>query len=280
MKIARVFPRKTNATPTDDLAFVGAPLKKIMDKIEVDEVHVSVAFTYDMPRAEELALYWERLGIPVRMGGPALGEPGGDFVPGQYMKQGYVITSRGCRNHCWFCSVWKRENGLRELPIVNGYIVQDDNLLACSDTHINAVFDMLAAQKEKAVFSGGLEAKLLEPWHAQRLRNLRPARLYMAYDTPDDYEPLVCAGKMLQGAGFTVASHIMACYVLIGYKGDTFERADKRLYDTIAAGFVPYAMLYRNENGLIDPKWRQFQRTWVRPEIVASKMKEALKRGP
>ena len=39
---------------------------------------------------------------------------GGDFVPGRYLAPGYVITSRGCPNRCWFCSVWRREGALRE----------------------------------------------------------------------------------------------------------------------------------------------------------------------
>jgi hypothetical protein len=33
---------------------------------------------------------------PVKVGGPAFSAPGGDFIPGRYMKRGYVITSRGC----------------------------------------------------------------------------------------------------------------------------------------------------------------------------------------
>ena len=48
-----------------------------------------------------------------------------------YMKPGYVITSRGCPNRCWFCAVPKREGyQLRELPVTDGWIVADDNLLA------------------------------------------------------------------------------------------------------------------------------------------------------
>lgn len=132
MKIARVFPRRTAATPTDDLAFVNCP-PPILIMPEVDEVHVSVTFTWDIPRAEQLAREWEMVGSPVRMGGPAFNEPGGDFVPGRYLKPGYIVTSRGCPNRCWFCAVPKREGyALRELPITYGWNILDDNLLACS----------------------------------------------------------------------------------------------------------------------------------------------------
>lgn len=99
-------------------------------------------------------------------------------------------------------------------------------------------------------------------------------RAYFAYDTPDDLEPLIEAGKMMREAGFTIQSHALACYCLIGYRGDTFERAEKRLFQAVAAGFVPYAMLYRDDQGETDPQWRKFQREWLRPQIVTTKMRE------
>ena len=113
MKIARVFPRKTNATPIDDMAFVGDPP---VWPIECGEVHVSVTFTYDTSEAERLVRAWQHI-APVKIGGPGVGDRGGDFVAGRYLKDGYVITSRGCPNRCWFCSVWRREGNLRELPL-------------------------------------------------------------------------------------------------------------------------------------------------------------------
>lgn len=271
-QIARVFPRRTRATPDDMLAFTGPPPKTGLP--EIDEVHISVAFSYDMEKACGLAEQWMKLDVPVKMGGPAFSEPGGDFVPGRYLKKGYVITSRGCPNRCWFCSVPKREGfALRELPITEGYNVLDDNLLACSEGHIRAVFDMLTQQKENPVFTGGLEARLLKPWHVELLQKAKTKRMYFAYDTPDDLEPLQQAGRLLRDGGITRASHRAACYVLIGYRGDTMEAAEQRLRDAWAAGFLPYAMLYRDEAGETDAGWRKFQRIWVRPEIVVSRMK-------
>ena len=51
MRLIRVFPRKTKATPTDALAYFGPPDRHA----EADEVHVSVTFTYDKAWAEHLA---------------------------------------------------------------------------------------------------------------------------------------------------------------------------------------------------------------------------------
>lgn len=128
-RIIRVFPARTHATPDDDLVRINA-IPSLFD--EADEVHISVAFTWHLKWAEWAAKQWACV-APVKVGGPALNEPGGDFIPGMYLKKGYVITSRGCPNRCWFCAVPKREGGqLRELPVTDGWIVSDDNLLACS----------------------------------------------------------------------------------------------------------------------------------------------------
>jgi hypothetical protein len=63
--------------------------------------------------------------------------------------------------------------------------------------------------------------------------------------------------------------------VLIGYKGDAFDKAETRLTQTIKAGFMPNAMLYRDETGQVSKEWAKFQREWNRPAIVNKKMKEA-----
>ncbi len=150
--IIRVFPRKTKASPVDALSFFDEPGLFVP---EASEVHVSCTFTEDIQRAEWLAKSWQRTGLPVKVGGPAYDNPGGEFVPGLYLKHGYVITSRGCPNKCWFCSVWRREGEtIRELEIKDGWNVLDDNLLACSEKHIRAVFAMLQKYKSKVEFTG------------------------------------------------------------------------------------------------------------------------------
>ena len=264
-RIIRVFPRRTNATPEDLLSVVNRP-PGFFD--EADEVHISVTWTWDLPRAEELANLWAHV-APVKIGGPATGTAGGNFTPGQYVKTGYVITSMGCPNRCWFCSVWKREGDtIRELPITEGWNVLDDNLLACSGEHIRAVFAMLDRQKEAPQFTGGLEAKRLKPWHAEALRALRPKQLFFAYDTPDDLEPLREAGKLMIDAGFTTASHALRCYVLCGYEKDSFDKAEKRMNETLDAGFVPMAMLWRDNDGNRTEEWMRWQRNWARPALI------------
>ena len=273
MKVMRVFPRKTTCTPIDDLVRFDDP--GWFDPAYLDEIHISVTWTYDLKRAEELYKSWNRQ-YPniVKIGGPATGERGEDFIPGKYLKNGYVITSRGCYNKCWFCSVWKREGNVRELPITQGYNILDDNLLACSDDHIKAVFKMLSNQKEKVEFTGGLEAAILKKWQAVELKKLNPKQMFFAYDTPEDKEPLFEAGKLLLNNGFSVKTNVLRAYVLIGFPEDSFESAEKRLYETIDAGFMPMAMLWKNDKGGENREWRKFQREWARPAIIYCKMKE------
>ncbi len=266
--VIRVFPRRTKATPVDEWSYIGEPDLFVPDNI--DEVHVSVTFTWDLPEAERLVKAWSRI-APTMLGGPATGESGGEFVPGRYLKHGYVITSRGCPNRCWFCSVWKREGDIRELPITVGWNVLDDNLLACSDHHILSVFEMLKKQKGRREFTGGLEAAKLKQWHVDILRDLKPKQIFFAYDTKDDLGPLIEAGQMLLAAGFTTVSHALRCYVLIGYPGDNMEKAETRLGFAIEAGFMPMAMLYRDDLGERDSAWARFQRVWARPAVLANK---------
>jgi hypothetical protein len=267
-RIIRVFPRKTKATPTDPLVRIGKQ-PDLFD--EADEVHISVAFTWDMPLAEKLAKAWSPV-APVSIGGPATGEPSGDFVSGMYLKSGYVMTSRGCPNRCSFCAVWKRENGMKELPIVKGNIIQDDNLLACSEVHIRKVFEMLKGQKQ--IELRGIEAKILKPWHVEEIAKIRLSQLFCAYDEPSDYEPLISAGKMLKEINVTYENRKARAYVLCGQDEDTFDAANMRMIQTVKAGFMPFAMLWRDENGDRSAEWMKWQRQWARPAIISARIKE------
>lgn len=272
-KIARIFPRRTKATPTDRLAFVDElPGFFIPD---VDEIHVSVAFTYDLHRAKWLAKQWEHV-APVKIGGPAIGMPSGNFVPGLYLKLGYVITSRGCPNKCWFCSAWKREGSVRELPITDGFNILDDNLLACSQAHISEVFKMLSEQKEKPLFTGGLDTRFFYSDIAFELKKINPKRFFFAYDKPDDWQFLARAIRACHRVGFKSSSHSIGCYVLIGYPKDNPEKAEKRLSEVLSLGVTPMAMLFKNTSGATTKQWRKLARRWAKVRFIYMKAREEI----
>lgn len=130
-------------------------------------------------------------------------------------------------------------------------------------------------------FTGGLEAARLRDYHAGELRELRPKALFMAYDTADDWEPLRAATDALLRAGFTTTSHVLACYVLIGYPRDTESEARERIEAVKDLGLMPYAMVWRDEQGRKLPEWGRLQRRNVRPQLIyggkpESKAQEAL----
>lgn len=264
MSVMRVFPRRTKATPVGDDVRVGVG-PGLFDR--PDEVHVSVSFTWDLRAARALAYQWERV-APVKIGGPATGMRGENFEPGRYVREGYTITSRGCPNRCRFCSVWRREGDVRELPIRDGWNVLDDNLLACSRGHIERVFEMLARQQRRPEFTGGLEARRLETWHAKALRDVRAEQVFFAYDTEAALAPLRDAVRMLVEAGFSLKRHKIRCYVLCGFEGDTIDAAERRIQFALDAGATPQAMVWRGDDGARSPEWAHWQRTRSRPAIM------------
>lgn len=269
-RIIRVFPRKTKATPVDDLSAINrAP--GFFD--EADEVHVSVTFTYDKTRAEQLAEQW-RWVAPVKIGGVAYGDDSLVFQPGMYVRPGYTITSRGCPRRCWFCGVWKKWPTPNLLPIYDGWNILDDNLLACPREHVEAVFAMLRRQGRQIEFTGGLEALSLEDYQVDLLAGLKPRpNMFFAYDPGDAFETLQSAAERLLAAGFTARSHRLRCYVLIGYPKDTLDGATARLTQMLDIGFTPFAMLWQPETPSQErhapgAEWRKLRRHWCRPAFI------------
>ena len=273
-RLIRVFPRRTKATPDDANARFGPP-----DMFDAaDEVHVSVTFTWDKPVAERLAEQWSRI-APVKIGGPAYGIGDDPFIAGRYVRPGYIFTSRGCPRRCWFCKVWHSHPTPILFPIVDGWNVLDDNLLACPEHHVRAVFAMLQRQKRQVEFTGGLEALSLQDYQVGLLADLKPRpNCFWAYDPGDEFDTLRSAATRLLAAGFTARSHRLRCYVLIGHPGDTFTAAEARLRQMMGIGFTPMAMLWRPDDKPSQQRhepskeWRSFQRRWARPAIIHTKV--------
>jgi len=265
-KKARVFPTKTSMSPTDRHAYFGAP---DLFTPMYDVVFISVTFTWDIEKARYLKRCWEGRAKDVLIGGPAIdGESKEFMVGGRFLKKGITITSRGCPNNCSFCMIKNNLIELRDFP--TGHIVQDNNILVCSDSHRRRVWDMLKTQK-RIEFKGGLEASRITPKIAEELRSLSVRSLWLACDHPNAIKPVKKAIKILQKVGFT-RSHIY-CYTLIGKDR---QEEENRLYEVLRAGAMPFAQLYRDREDSIkySYEWKKFQREWARPAITRSKLKE------
>ncbi|MBU2537258.1 MAG: hypothetical protein KKH22_02385 [Proteobacteria bacterium] len=231
-------------------------------------MRISVVFTWDLPLAKRLKTAWGAHYQDVQIGGPAVGDPGGVFVPGRFIKDGVTITSRGCVRSCPWCFVPKREGKIRELEIHPGWIVQDNNLLACSRKHIEQVFEMLRQQKKGAVFSGGLDTRLLKEWHRELIDTIKLHELWFACDTENMIDQLTRTAKIMDG----IPNKKRRCYTMIGFDGETLCQAESRLEKVFELGFFPFCQLYQGEERKEYSKpWRDLQRKWARPAIYNSK---------
>ena len=259
-ELIRVFPYRTSFTPDDDHAFVGdPPFFRPQDRSI--PVHVSCTFTWHKAEAERIARGWRDYYDTVKISGPAYGDYGDAFTPGRYLKHGCTITSRGCVKHCGWCP--ERNRALQELTIWPGWIVQDSNLLACSEGHIRNVFDMLRGQRKGIKFCGGLDKHFLRPWHRLLFDSISIDELWFACDVSSDLPWLEKAAEILEGIGIEKKR----CYTMIGYDDEPLELCAKRIERVYELGFLPFCQLYRPDEG---PKnypreWRELQRKWSRP---------------
>lgn len=266
----RVFPRRTKWTPTDDLAFVGDPPLSIFRPPEMP-VMVSVVFEWDIAEGERLRRAWSDYYPDVRIGGPAFGDPGGEFVPGRFIKKGVTITSRGCPRSCPWCRVHDREGAIRELEIKPGYIVQDNNLFACSRNHIERVFDMLRAQKRGIVFSGGIDARIFSKYHLDLLSTIKFNDLWFACDTVAGLHDL----KRVAGLVKDISIEKRRCFVMIGRPPETIAMAEKRLASVYELGFLPFSQLYRGPGQIkYSKEWSRLNKKWSRPALYRNKDRE------
>lgn len=268
--IIRVFTERTSYTPEDNYTFIGMPPLIIP---EHKEVHISCTFTWNKEYAKELAFQWEiRTNKPVKLGGVAFGSPAEEFTQGMYIKPNIIFTTRGCNNNCPWCIVPKLEGQLRELPICQGNIIQDNNFLQANKSHKNKVYDMLKTQKG-ICFKGGLEADLLDDDFVNNITRLRIKELWLACDTDSHIATFQKACDKLRRAGFN--RNKISCYVLS--EGKDMEKDEARTRAVYEAGAMPFMQLYRNFSNTktaYDKEWSAFARMWQRPAAIRAHMEK------
>jgi hypothetical protein len=277
----RVFPERNKWTPNDEWAFIGEP-PMFRPGNENTPVMVSCTFTWWRRRAEQIANSWRMFYRNVQVGGPAYDDPGGEFTPGRFLKEGCTITTRGCPKKCGWCKVPFSEGDLRNLQIKPGWIVQDNNLLASSlpslnysereaRAHFEGVFNMLREQKPAKSFNGGLDKHYLKPWHVPFFDSISIHELWWAADVPDDYKWL----RRVKELFGHMPKDKMRCYTMIGYEGETLSEAEKRIETVYELGFMPFSQLYQPPTAdkptkIYSPEWKAVNRKWSRPAIYKS----------
>ena len=262
----RVFPHRNKWTPIDDLVFIGDPPLILPPEMPV---RVSCTFTWDKEEALRLQRSWSRFYQDVQVGGPAFNDAGDEFEPGLFIKEGVVITSRGCNDSCPWCFVPSREGKLRELKVKQGWIIQDNNLLQCSQEHIWKVITMLIAENKPAKFSGGLDTKLFSKWFAEWLDLIKVDELWFSCDTDEALGGLKRVKTLLKHYPIDK----LRCYVLCGFDGQKITQAEKRLLKVYDLGFLPFAQLYRPIDSIkrFDREWHYLIRKWSRPAAYKTK---------
>ena len=254
------------------MAFVGMPPIPSMIP-EHDEIHVSCTFTWDKGVCEELAYQWEgQTNKKVRLGGPAYGSEAYDYVQGMYIKRNIIFTTRGCNNHCPWCCVPKLEGPLRELPVCQGNIIQDNNFLQASRRHKEKVFEMLRTHRG-ICFKGGLESDLVDNHFVSNITSLRIKELWLACDTDARLPAFQKACDKLRRAGFSREK--IHCYVL-SY-GKDMEADEARARAVYEAGAMPFMQLYRDfteSKTEYSTEWNAFARMWQRPAAIRQHMEK------
>lgn len=251
--------------------------KKIAQWTIKDTLYISVVFTWDLPKAREIALKSKK---KVVVGGPAvmlMPDYLADVADVQettpypvlsYHNPMATFTSRGCSNACPFCAVPTIEGEFKELktwPVRP--IICDNNLLTASEGHFNRVIDSMKALP-LVDFNQGLDARLFSRRHAEKIAELPQPKVRFAFDYPgiqDDLDDAI--EKCLQ---FGLKN--LGVYVLVGYESSPDEDYYRLEHVRSILGIRPNPMRYQTlyslkKNEYISDKWVTEYRTREKAEI-------------
>jgi hypothetical protein len=247
--------------------------KRAIEWMDGDRAYLSVVFTWDLPQAYQRAVWLRQMGHEVYAGGPAcklmpdyladVAHVNGLQVPALERHNPLAtFTSRGCVRRCGFCAVPRIEGDLVELedwPIRP--IVCDNNLLACSKAHFDRVVDRLKPLRG-IDFNQGLDARLLNEYHADRLAEL-DCMVRLAFDSVSYESQFMRAYEILRAA--KIPKKRIRVYVLVGYR-DTPEDALYRLRTVAGLGIDPNPMRYNpldtlRRDSYVGPGWTDSELT-------------------
>ena len=202
--------------------------------IENRILYASIAFTWHLDymrsRLEQRSFDWDTAVV----GGPAVklvptAFDGmehvslGDDTPSvlQRVNPMATKTSTGCIRSCEFCCVPHTEGKIRELPDwPDRPLLIDNNILATSQKHFDRVIDRLK-EWPWTDFNQGMDARLLNEYHAQRLMELKRPMIRLALDSLDYVNDWISALEILLAAGLPKTR--IRSYALIGFDSDPDE---------------------------------------------------------
>jgi hypothetical protein len=199
-----------------------------------DKVCISVPFTWLVPKVRDRIIS-DGVSRQYLLGGPGTalvnhfypdyfdGLPilTGIDMPGvlQRFNNQATRTTTGCPNRCPWCAVPILEpGGLTELPDWEDRpVIIDNNITAASLGHFDRVMDRLE-KHGWCDFCQGVDARLLNGYHAERMSRIRQSIIRLALDSTSGMDHWGQAYSLLRSYG--VAKRRIRSYVLVGFDTD------------------------------------------------------------
>jgi hypothetical protein len=256
---------------------------RIVHWTENNTAFISIIFTWDLPKAYSLAVWYREQGYDVKVGGTAVklmpdylkefktGDIGGML---QKHNPQATRTHLGCVNACSFCGVKLIEPTFEELLIWELLpIVCDNNWTACSWKHLETFGEVMKPVKGIDI-NQGMDARIFTPRHLEILRGLSLSKLRFAWDNIRDENKIMATLEMVIKSGFPKSK--LHVYVLFNHN-DTPQDALYRCETLWNMGVVPNPQRYQPldclaKNTYIDPNWnniylRDFTLYWSRRHL-------------
>lgn len=256
--------------------------KGIVEWQDASKYYLSIVFTWHLPLAYQKCIWYGKLGYEVVVGGVAV-KLMPDYlssvakIENEYENiiskhnQYATFTTRGCPNKCKFCAVPAIEGDFIELDTWEVKpIVCDNNFLASSRKHFDKVVDSLKFLKH-IDFNQGLDARLLNNYHIDRLRELNIDTLRFSWDNINQEKYVFEAINRVIKSGIPKSK--LTVYCLVNFN-DTYDDARYRCEKLKSLGIMTFVMRYQplntlKKNSYVSPNWNgslltDFCRYWNR----------------
>lgn len=218
-----------------------------------DRAYLSVAFTYKLPAARKLAIYYASIGLKVFAGGPAFthvkaqrymedvswvprGKGNVGRLPGALDRHNpaATIASRGCDQNCNFCIVPVMEGEFSFLPdFVPRPVLCDNNLSGLpADYQDHIVRRYQEAGVPLLDANSGFEPRSFSAAVFERWRVINRGVWRLAYDDLVERDFIREAMAILRHAG--VAARNIQIYTILG--NEPFEACMQRVREVIEWG--------------------------------------------
>ena len=226
---------------------------------DTDTAYISVAFSWHLPEAYQLAIWFDSQGYKVKAGGPAV------WVRGKYLQDvaelgtdypeavtkhnpNATFASRGCPVGCYFCIVPKMEGS--EFTLIDDFtprpILCDNNLSALPVDFQNHVINKYEKCKVPLMDAqSGFEPMTFNDDTYHRWKEVLRGPWRFAFDEMQEAGDVQKMMRILK----SVPSYLKRVYVLIGNEpiAECFERITK----VIDWGGEPHCQPYMSLNTLV-----------------------------